>query len=448
MPRGTASARHRMTDPQRTPETASVYSPPPEPRPTWSHEAWQAAAQTPARWLEPLPGSGAETEAPHPRGHTRGPLALVVATALIAGAVGWGGTLAALYATGSLATRRSGTSGDGGAGPQRTVEVTQASAVTRAAAAVSPAVVTITTQSTPGPLSPFQVPTTGVGSGVIYNAGGFIITNHHVVEGATGGQVSVQLADGRQLAGRVYGTDTLTDLAIVKVDATHLPTAPMGDSNALQPGQVAVAIGSPLGTFTNSVTSGIISALGRTITVTDEQTGQPVVIRNLIQTDAAINPGNSGGALVDVSGDVVGINTAVAQSAEGIGFAIPIDIARPIMRQAVAGEPLARPWIGVYFTSLSLANYRQLGQPINYGAYVNPPEPGQAAVVPGSPAAKAGLQSGDIITAVNGQRIDDAHPLDDVIVSYAPGDTIDLQVLRAGQSIAVKLTLGTRPSGN
>ena len=439
-----------MTDLHPSDDSLSSYSPPPEPRPAWSQEAWLAADQTPARWLEPLPGSRAAERQATAHRRPGGPLALIVVTALVAGTLGWGGTLAALYATGSLGGPHTTAASGGGTSisVQRTVQVTQESAVTTAAAAVSPAVVTITTQAAPGPLNPFQVPTTGVGSGVIYNGAGWIVTNHHVVAGAVGGQVSVQLMDGRQLTGHVYGNDTLTDLAIVKVDATGLPSAQMGDSSTLQPGQLAVAIGSPLGTFTNSVTAGIVSALGRTITVTDEQTGQPVVINNLIQTDAAINPGNSGGALVDSSGRVIGINTALAQSAQGIGFAIPIDIAKPIMRQAVAGQPIARPWIGVYFTSLNLGNYRQLGQPINYGAYINSPQASQLAVIPGSPAAKAGLQAGDIITAVDGQRIDDAHPLDEVLVTYAPGDTVQLQILRGGHTETVSLTLGTRPSGN
>src|SRR3989304_5233811 len=155
---------------------------------------------------------------------------------------------------------------------------------------------------------------------------------------AAGAQTfTVKLKDGREFSGRTYGIDTLTDLAIVKIDGEDLPVAPIGDSTALKAGQLAIAIGSPLGSFE--------------ITVPDEQTGQPRRLRNLIQTDAAINQGNSGGALVDALGQVIGVNTAVAGSAQGIGFAIPIEGAKPIMRQAVAGEPLSRPYPGIVSTA-------------------------------------------------------------------------------------------------
>ena len=189
------------------------------------------------------------------------------------------------------------------------------------------------------------IPETGVGSGVIYDSDGWILTNRHVVEGSE--RMQVELIDGRVLTGTVYGIDTLTDLAIVKVDGTDLATAALGSSDALKVGQLVVAIGSPLGTYSNSVTSGIVSAKGRSITTDDGQ------LNNLIQTDAAINPGNSGGPLLDANGSVVGINTAIAADSNGIGFAIPIDIARPIMEQAVAGEPLSRPYMGVTYTTIT-----------------------------------------------------------------------------------------------
>jgi serine protease Do len=197
---------------------------------------------------------------------------------------------------------------------------------------VSPAVVTITTQSAGGTLSPFSVPSTGVGSGFIYDASGLILTHYHVVEG--GGTLTVTLQDGRELPGRVATSDPEHDLAVVKIDATGLPTVAIGSSASLKVGQLVVAIGSPLGTFTDSVTSGILSATGRSITVGDPTTRQRRTISNLLQTDAAINEGNSGGPLLDASGRVIGINTASAASAEGIGFAIPIDQAASIMAGA------------------------------------------------------------------------------------------------------------------
>jgi 2-alkenal reductase len=209
-------------------------------------------------------------------------------------------------------------------------------------------------------------------------------------------------------------------------------------------GQLAIAIGSPLGTYTNSVTSGIVSAFGRTITVQDG-----TVIRNLIQTDAAINPGNSGGALLDSAGNVIGINTAVAQTAEGIGFAIPINIARPIMQQALAGQELARPWIGVFYVAISPTVAETNKLPVQKGAWLSAQDAnGQRKdpIVPNSPAAAAGLRDGDIITAVDGTAIDAHSPLDDILTQYAPGRTVALDVLRDGQKLTLTLTLGTRPA--
>jgi serine protease Do len=215
---------------------------------------------------------------------------------------------------------------------QTVVQLNSSDAIVQVAAKVSPAVVTITTQSAGGAVSPFSVPSTGVGSGFIYDSSGLILTNYHVVEG--GGTLTVTLQDGRELAGRVATGDPEHDLAVVKIDATGLPTVAIGSSASLKVGQLVVAIGSPLGTFTDSVTSGILSATGRSITVGDPTTRQRRTMSNLLQTDAAINEGNSGGPLLDASGRVIGINTASAASAEGIGFAIPIDQAASIMAGA------------------------------------------------------------------------------------------------------------------
>ena len=187
-----------------------------------------------------------------------------------------------------------------------------------------------------------------------------------------------------------------------------------------------------------------MSAFGRTITVQDG-----TCIRNLIQTDAAINPGNSGGALLDSAGNVIGINTAVAQTAEGIGFAIPINIARPIMQQALAGQELARPWIGINYVALTPTIAAANNVPVEQGRWIHgvdsagqPIDP----IRPNSPAAAAGLKDGDIITAVDGTAIDADSPLDDILTQYAPGRTVALEVLRDGQKQTITLTLGTRPA--
>jgi S1-C subfamily serine protease len=209
--------------------------------------------------------------------------------------------------------------------------------ITAVVATAKKFVVTITVQGTStNGLSPFSVPTTGVGSGVILTSNGYILTNHHVVAG--GDTFTVTLDDGRELPAHVVKISDTTDLALIKVDATGLPAATIGDSTALQVGQTAIAIGSPLGTYTETVTKGIVSGLNRDITVTDDQTRQPVALHGLIQTDAAINPGNSGGPLLDIDGAVIGIDTAVASSAEGLGFAIPIAAASDLIHQAQTGS--------------------------------------------------------------------------------------------------------------
>ena len=256
-----------------------------------------------------------------------------------------GGTVLALGASGALQRTAAPAPTNPAAtnvGAVQPVTIDESSATIAVAAKVSPAVVriTVTGSSDAGNLG--VIPATGVGSGVIFDSNGWILTNHHVVEG--GEKFDVELKDGRVLSGKVYGIDTLTDLAIVKVEATGLPTAAIGESDALKVGQLVVAIGSPLGTYSNSVTSGIVSAKGRSITTDNNES-----LSNLIQTDAAINPGNSGGPLLDAGGNVIGINTAVAQNSNGIGFRHP-DRHRapdhgpgrrgPAAQPAVHGHPL------------------------------------------------------------------------------------------------------------
>jgi S1-C subfamily serine protease len=305
--------------------------------------------------------------------------------------------------------------------------VSEQSAIVTVAESVSPAVVTLEVNSASG---------SAVGSGVIYSADGWIVTNKHVVAGET--SILVHLKDGRDFSGTVYGVDTLTDLAVVKIDVTGLPVATLGRSSGIKVGQTAIAIGSPLGVYTNSVTAGIVSALGRDITT---ESGS---IHGLIQTDAAINPGNSGGALVDSSGAVIGINTAISTQGSGIGFAIPIDIARPILEQALAGKPLSRPWIGVRYTSLDLRIATENKLSVSSGAWVVS-DGTTSPIIAGSPAEAAGLKDGDIIIQVNDMQVDELHPLQDLLVQYAPGTSITLTVVRGGANIAIVLELGVRP---
>ena len=419
------------------------FAPTPEPRADWARGWEPPVAPTPERWYEPAPIPQPVNPTPRrSRGTGAGSL---VAVALLSAVLAAGGTVLGLSATGALnrvVTNQVTAQGTNVGAPQP-VTIDESSATINVAAKVSPAVVRITVKGSTDAGNLGVIPETGVGSGVIYDSAGWILTNRHVVEG--GDTFDVELKDGRVFSGQVYGIDTLTDLAIVKVEATGLPTAAIGESDALEVGQLVIAIGSPLGTYSNSVTSGIVSAKGRTIT-TD---GSSKPLTNLIQTDAAINPGNSGGPLLDANGNVVGINTAIATNSNGIGFAIPIDVARPIMAQAVAGEKLARPYLGIQFVSITrqLADEQHL--PVQAGALVGGRDENDqpiAGVQPGTPAATAGIKDGDIIVSVEDKAIDDGHPLDATLSQFSPGQTVNLKILRDGQEITIQVTLGTRPS--
>jgi S1-C subfamily serine protease len=246
---------------------------------------------------------------------------------------------AVLASTGTAALLQSSLAGAEAASPTtnaRTVASAADADITDVVAAARESVVTITADGVAtNRFSPFSVPTTGVGSGVILTSNGYILTNRHVVDDSQ--SVSVALADGREFPASIVRISADTDLALIKVDATGLNAAAIGDSDALAVGQTAIAIGSPLGTYTETVTRGIVSGLDREITVTDESTRRQTTLSGLIQTDAAINPGNSGGPLLDDAGSVIGINTAVATSAEGLGFAIPIGAASALIGLASGG---------------------------------------------------------------------------------------------------------------
>jgi S1-C subfamily serine protease len=438
------NAPEAPTQPQ--PQSPYSYSPPIEPRNQWAAPGW--AQGSPPHWFEPLPGQERRRQR---RGRSATYVAALFVVALLGSLLGSALTYAALLGSGQL--RAPG--GDVAAASPTPLPAASisprphsgedSSAITAAAEQVSPAVVTITVEAAAA-TDPFSLPETGIGSGIIYDTAGWILTNRHVVGDAT--TVTVDLNDGRQVQGTVYGVDTLTDLAIVKITATDLHAAPIGDSSQLQPGATAIAIGSALGTFTNSVTSGVISALGRTLTVTDPSSGERRRLRNLIQTDAAINPGNSGGPLVDISGEVIGVSTAYAEGAQGIFFAIPINIAKPIMAQAVAGEQLTRPWIGIIYLAVDRALAAENDLPIDYGAWLSPDTgTGESPVKEGTPAADAGLQAGDILTSINGARIDASRGLDDILSNYKPGDVLTVEVLRGGETLQLAITLGVRPAG-
>jgi S1-C subfamily serine protease len=320
---------------------------------------------------------------------------------------------------------------------------------------VSPAVVTIQTTG-PAATSPFQdgempfgdVLPRGTGSGVVIDPDGLILTNNHVIAGAE--EVTVTFEDGQIMDGDVVGIDTLTDFAFVRVDGEDLPTLPLGDSSAVRVGQRAIVIGNPLGQFPGSVSVGIVSGLDRDITVFGYDGGGGR-LRHLIQTDAAVNPGNSGGAIVDGDGTLIAIATARGGMSEGIGFGLPIDLAKPIVDQARAGERITRPWLGVLYRDIDPQLAAEVELDVTQGAFVGTPgadedEAVEEAVVEGSPAEDAGLRAGDIITGVAGDIIDRDNPLDLLLLKHAPGEEITLDVLREGDEIEVDVTLGTRPS--
>jgi S1-C subfamily serine protease len=364
----------------------------------------------------------------------------IVSIAVVAGILS--GALSAVAVT-NLVDGPSGQPGGvatetpGSADPVSEVRIEESNAVIEAVEEVAPAVVLIQTTSG-GVFGGAQ----GTGSGVIYASDGWILTNRHVVEDAE--SMIVELNDGRTFDATLYGIDTLTDLAIIKVDAADLPVAPIGSSRDLEPGQLAIAIGNPLG-YKHTVTTGIVSGLGRQITASSGTQESADTLRNLIQTDAAINPGNSGGPLVNSAGQVIGINTAVSTEAQGLGFAIPVDVAKPIMEQAVAGEPIVRPWIGVYYTPISPALAEAEDLPVDYGALIGTGS-GESAVIPGSPAEAAGLRDGDIIVALNGEALSEENDLATLILPYAPGETVTLRVLRDNSTTELEITLGELPA--
>jgi S1-C subfamily serine protease len=320
-------------------------------------------------------------------------------------------------------------------------------AIRNVAQQIKPAVVQITNeqyQVDGYTNTPFTVPA-GVGSGVIYDDQGHILTNNHVVAGAQ--QLTVALTDGSTYPATLVGADPYTDLAVLKIDGTNLPVARFGDSSQLQVGDWVVAIGNALALPGGpTVSAGVVSALGRTVQEPGETSGgQGPYLFDVVQTDAPINPGNSGGPLLDLQGNVIGINTLVAGQAEpgvqaqGIGFAISIAEAKPIADQLVATGQAIHPYIGVQQIPLNPVIASRLGSDTKNGVVV-------VSVGPGTPAAAAGLRQRDIITAIDNTPVTDDSVFAKIIDSHKPGDTIDLTVLRGKQTIHIKATLAKRPT--
>lgn len=279
----------------------------------------------------------------------------------------------------------------------------------------------------------------GTGSGFIFDKSGLIMTNRHVVDDAD--EVTVVLKDGRQLKGEVLGGDELTDVAVVKIVADDLPTVTLGDSDTIQPGEWAIAIGNPLG-LDNTVTVGIISATGRS----SAEVGIPDQRVDFLQTDAAINPGNSGGPLLNQAGEVIGVNTAIIRNSQGLGFAIPIGLARRIANQLATKGEVERAYIGVKMINLSPTLVKQLKQ--EDPDFKVSQEEGVLIfeVIRNSPAEKAGLEAGDIVLSINGKAVKESRQVQAAVEAAGPGDVLRLEVNHEGQKRNLQLTLGTLKS--
>lgn len=285
--------------------------------------------------------------------------------------------------------------------------------------------------------------TVGYGSGFFVSQDGYIVTNKHVVSD-TKAEYTVITNDGKELPATVLALDPINDVAVIKVNGDGFPALPLGDSDGIRVGQTAIAIGNPLGEFANSVSRGIISGLKRELTAGTSY-GQEEVLRDIIQTDAAINPGNSGGPLLDLEGNVIGINVAVAQGAENIGFAIPVNQIKRAVDEVKRTGRIAVPYIGVRYVILNEDIAAEAGLPYSYGALIQRGENlTDFAVIPGSPADKAGLVENDIILEIDGQKVDEKHPLAVLIASHQVGDMVKLRIAHKGDEKEVTIRLEER----
>jgi 2-alkenal reductase len=307
-------------------------------------------------------------------------------------------------------------------------------AITEAVEKIGPAVVTVV-GVIPGQNTLFgrTADQSVSGSGVIFSQDGYVITNNHVIEDTL--EVSIILADGTEMPVEIVGSDVFSDLAVLKADGDFSSVAALGNSDALKPGETVIAIGSPLGDFKNTVTAGVVSATERMIDINENYQ-----LEGLIQTDAAINEGNSGGPLVNLAGEVIGINTLIVRGsgygsavAEGLGFAIPANKVKAITQQLIEKGYISYPYSGIRWQSLTSQIIRRYALPVTGGVYVT-------HVDPDGPAEKAGLETGDIITRMGDQVLDEDHPIINVMYSYAPGETTTLEIMRGDEPLELSIT--------
>ncbi|MBU0531278.1 MAG: trypsin-like peptidase domain-containing protein [Candidatus Uhrbacteria bacterium] len=284
----------------------------------------------------------------------------------------------------------------------------------------------------------------GGGTAFFVTTDGLLLTNKHVVADDTA-RYSIITNDGDEYAVDVIAEDVFLDLAVLKVNAEldpefKFPIVMLGDSDSLRIGQTVIAIGNTLSEFRNTVTKGVVSGIDRRVVAGDYYVTE--VIDEAIQTDAAINPGNSGGPLINLFGEVIGVNTAVSSSGQGVGFAIPIDAAKSVIDDVIEFGRIVRPWLGVRYLMVDAELAAEGGLDSDHGALVISGRTlNDYAVIPGSPAETAGIEEGDIITEIDGIRIDEENPLSDLVNVYSPGDVIEIKLIRAGETLTINATL-------
>lgn len=314
---------------------------------------------------------------------------------------------------------------------------------------VSPAVVSIISETRASGIYRYFSSGTSqsAGTGMIVSSDGYIITNKHVVEGSTKLSVVTDAGDTYDDV-KVVGVDPLNDVAYIKINgAKDLPTVTLGDSKTIAIGQPVLAIGNALGAYQNTVTQGIVSGLGRSITAADSDGSNSETLTDMIQTDAAINPGNSGGPLVNAAGEVIGINTAVAD-ANGLGFAIPISATKGMLATIMDGKEAARSFLGVTYVNVTAEVAKQYKLPVSQGAYVYNSDHDSSAVAEGGPADKAGIKSGDIIIKIGDVEVGRAGTISTLIGEYKAGDTVSVTIRRGDETKTVNVTLGSYSKSN
>lgn len=357
--------------------------------------------------------------------------AIAIGVALLAGAAGFGGA----FLQDELADKAIFTEArtDGNVGMTASEQD-----ITGAVNKVNKSVVSIVTEVRSRTYLGTQVGE-GAGTGIIVSKDGYVLTNKHVIDGAS--DMGVVTSDGTTYDNvTLIGTDPLNDVAFLKIGRVNdLPVAELGDSNSIRVAQEVIAIGNSLGQYQNTVTSGIISGKGRPVTA-EAGDGGTETLTDLLQTDAAINPGNSGGPLINTSGQVIGINTAIAAEAQGIGFAIPVNATKGMLKSILKDGKAERAYLGVNYVAITPEVTKEYSLNVSEGAYVRGGE-GSAAVVAGSPADKAGLRENDIILKVNDENVGENGGLGSLVAAYAPGETITLTIKRGNDTKTVEVTL-------